>query len=65
MPRTVEAIEKLSWEDMNAIFAAHFASEIEAVTEYGGEVAVRERVAARDEEQQQLLRGALAHVEVG
>jgi hypothetical protein len=27
MPRTVEAVEKLSWDDMNKIFAAQFASE--------------------------------------
>ena len=33
LPRTAEAIEKLGWEEMKAIFAAQFASEIEAVTE--------------------------------
>ena len=33
LPRTAEAVEKLGWDDMKAIFATHFASEIAAVTE--------------------------------
>ena len=28
LPRTAEAVEKLGWDDMQAIFAAQFASEI-------------------------------------
>jgi hypothetical protein len=62
LPRTAEAIEKLAWTDMKAIFAAHFAGEIAAVTEGGGEALLRERVAALDEEQRQLLGEALAAV---
>ena len=50
---------------MKAIFAAQFASEIEAVTEDGGAVLLRERVAALDEDQRQLLREALGEVKVG
>ena len=65
LPRTADAVEKLGWDDLNAIFAAHFASEIEAVTERGGEAAVRERVAALDDDQRQLLREALDRVAVG
>jgi hypothetical protein len=59
LPRTAEAVEKLGWDDMQAIFAASFASEIEAVTERGGEAALRERVAALDDDQRELLREAL------
>ena len=41
------------------IFATHFASEIAAVTEDGGGALLRERVAALDDGQRQLLREAL------
>ena len=58
-PRSAEAVEKLSGSDMKTIFATHFAGEIEAVTE-GGDTLLRERVAALDEDQRQLLREALA-----
>jgi hypothetical protein len=64
LPRTAEAIEKLGWGEMKAIFAAQFASEIEAVTAGGGAVLLRERVAALDEDQRQLLRQALTNVAV-
>ena len=41
-----------------------FASEIAAVTEDGGEVLLRERVATLDDDQRQLLREALDEVAV-
>ena len=65
LPRSAEAVEKLTWDDMKAIFAAHFASEIAAVTKDGGDALLRERVAALDEDQRQLLREALGEVKVG
>ena len=65
MPRTAEAVEKLGWDDMNSIFAAHFVSEIEAVTMDGGGMILRERIAALGEGQQQSLREALAEVALG
>jgi hypothetical protein len=46
------------------ILATHFASEIAAVTEDGGDALLRERVAALDGEQRQLLREALDEVAV-
>ena len=64
LPRTAEAIEKLGWDDMKMIFATHFASEIAAVTEDGGDALLRERVAALDEDQRQLLREALDEVKI-
>ena len=62
LPRTAEAVEKLGWDDMNAIFAVQFAGEIAAVMERGGVALLRERVAALDGDQRQLLREALAEV---
>ena len=56
LPRTAEAVEKLGWCDMKMIFATHFASEIAAVTEDSGDALLRERVAALDDDQRQLLR---------
>jgi hypothetical protein len=64
LPRTAEAVEKLSWADLQMIFATHFADEIAAVTE-DGDALLRERVAALDREQRQLLREALEEVAVG
>ena len=59
LPRTAEAVEKLGWADMQMIFATHFASEIGAVIEAGGDALLRERVAALDQHQQRALREAL------
>jgi hypothetical protein len=63
LPRNVEAVEKLSWHDMQLIFATQFAGEIAAVTEDGDDL-LRDRVAALDEEQRQLLREALDEVRI-
>ena len=60
LPRTVEAVENLSWNDMKMIFAMQFASEIAAVNE-DGDAVLRERIAALDEDQRQLLHEALEH----
>lgn len=59
LPRTAEAVAKLSWDDLQMVFATQFASEIAAVTD-DGDALLRERVAALDEDQRQLLREALA-----
>jgi hypothetical protein len=62
LPRTAEAVEKLSWDDMQLIFASQFAREVAAVTENGGDALLRERVAALDVDQRRLLREALGEV---
>jgi hypothetical protein len=64
LPRTAEAVEKLSWNDMKLIFATQFASEIAAVTK-DEDALLRERVASLDEDQRHLLREALEEVAVG
>ena len=43
LPRTAEGVEKLSWDDLQMIFATQFASEIAVVTEGEGEAMLRER----------------------
>jgi hypothetical protein len=63
LPRTAEAVEKLGWSDMKMIFATHFASEVAAVTD-DGDALLRERVAALDESQRQLLREAMDEVKI-
>ena len=64
LPERAEAIDKLGWDEMKAIFAAQFASEIEAVTDRGGEELLRGRVAALDDEQRRLLGKLLDEVAV-
>lgn len=46
------------------IFATHFASEITAVIEDGGDALLRERVATLDKDEQRVLREALDEVAV-
>jgi hypothetical protein len=56
---SAEAVEELSWHDMQMIFATRFANEIAAVTEGGGGALLRERVGSLDMDQRQLLGEAL------
>ena len=63
LPRTAEAVEKLSWDDLQMIFATQFASEITAVAD-DGDALLLERVASLDEDQRQLLRQALDEVKL-
>jgi hypothetical protein len=63
LPRTAEAVDKLSRDEMQMIFATQFASEIAAVTA-DGDALLRERVASLDAEQRQLLREALDEVTI-
>jgi hypothetical protein len=58
LPKSAEAIEKLSWTDLQLVFATEFAGEIAAVSE-NGDALLRERVAALDDGQRRLLREAL------
>jgi hypothetical protein len=59
LPQSAEAVEKLGWDEMKAIFAAQFANEIVAVIERGGEELLRERVGALDADERAMLRTAL------
>jgi hypothetical protein len=59
MPTTVAAVEAMSWDDMQALFAAIYVDEIAAVQRDGGAALVREKVAALSEDQRGVLREAL------
>ena len=59
LPRNAVDVDKLSWDDMQMVFASHFVSEVAAVSDDGGDALLRERVAALDDGQRQMLREAL------
>jgi hypothetical protein len=58
LPRTAEELRKLSWAQMNLIFATQFATEISAVTSSGDKL-LRQRLECLNEEQRRVLRKAL------
>jgi hypothetical protein len=60
IPDSVEAIEKMPWDDMQALFAGIFVDEIAAVEERGGEALVREKLAGLSDRQRAILRRAVA-----
>jgi hypothetical protein len=59
MPTTVAAVREMSWDDMQALFAAIYVDEIAAVQRDGGAALVREKLAALSEYQRGVLREAL------
>jgi hypothetical protein len=59
MPRTVDEVRNLSWEQLEQICAALFVDEIAAVTGDGGEELLRGKVTALSEYERRLLRAAL------
>jgi hypothetical protein len=60
VPESVEAIEKMPWDDMQALFAAIYVDEILSLQDRGGEQLVREKVAGLSAEQRDILRRELA-----
>ena len=62
MPLTVAAAKEMSWDEMQAVFAAIYLDEIAAVRRDGGETVVREKVAALSDDQRLALRVALGMV---
>ena len=63
LPRTAAEVEKMSWRDMQAVFAALYVDEIAAVQRDGGTALVREKLAGLSEGGRRVLREALAAVE--
>jgi hypothetical protein len=59
MPHSVEAVQKLSWEQMQQVFAATFVDELAALDRHGGDALVRRKVAALSEGERRVLREAL------
>jgi hypothetical protein len=61
IPDSVEAIEKMSWNEMQALFASIYVDEIAAVQDRGGKALVQEKLAGLTDAQRGTLRQALAH----
>jgi hypothetical protein len=62
MPSSVTAVERMSWEEMQHVFAATYVDELRAVQRNGGPALVRERLAGLSEGERRLLREALAEL---
>jgi hypothetical protein len=58
-PTTVEEVRQMPWPEMQALFAALYVNEIEAVLASGGEALVREKLADLSVEAHRALRRAL------
>jgi hypothetical protein len=64
LPRTVEEVRALSWDQMNLIFASQFASEIASVATGDGSALLRERLGALSSDERRVLREALSDGEL-
>jgi hypothetical protein len=60
IPESAEAVEKMSWDEMEVLFAAIYVDEIAAINDGGGERLVREKLAGLSDAQRRILRRALA-----
>jgi hypothetical protein len=63
MPATVAAVSEMSWEEMQALFAATYVDEIAAVQGGGGAALVREKLLALGEGERRALRDALLELD--
>ncbi len=59
LPESAEAIENMSWEDMQLVFAAIYADEIAAVAKGRGDALLRQRLAVLTDGARNALREAL------
>jgi hypothetical protein len=59
MPTNVAAVKAMSWEQMQAVFAATYADEIYAALRDGGEALVRDKLAALSDGERRVLRNVL------
>ena len=64
LPTTAAAVQAMSWDEMQALFAAIYVDEIAAAQRQGGQALVREKLAALSEEQRQVLREAVLEPEL-
>ena len=64
MPTSVDAVKAMSWDDMQAVFAATYVDQISAIQRNGGKALVRERLAALSDGERRLLREALSEPEL-
>jgi hypothetical protein len=59
MPTNAAAVRKMSWEEVQLVFAATYADELAAAERHGGEALLREKLAALSEGERHVLREAL------
>jgi hypothetical protein len=62
LPENVDAVARMSWNDMQHLAVLLCAGEIESVLTQGGREAVRERLAEFSDSERQLLSGTLAEL---
>jgi hypothetical protein len=62
LPRTVEQVRALSWDQMTLIFASQFADEVASVTA-DADGLLRQRLAALGPDERRVLREALSEPE--
>jgi hypothetical protein len=60
VPDSVEAIEKMPWDQMQELFAAIYVDEIAVIQERGGTALLREKIVGLSAAQRDLLRRELA-----
>lgn len=60
MPSSVTAVKEMSWDELQALFAAIYVDEIAAAQRDGSDALVRAKVAALSEGERRVLREALS-----
>jgi hypothetical protein len=60
MPRTAADVQRMSWSEMQYVFALIHAGELEAATRLGGREALRVKLASLSEGERRVLRDTLA-----
>jgi hypothetical protein len=63
MPVSVAAVNAMSWDEMQALFAAIYIDEIAAVQRSGGKTFVREKLRALTKGERRVLREALLELD--
>jgi hypothetical protein len=59
VPTNAEAVKNMSWQELQALFAATYVDEIAAVQRSGGDALLRAKLAALTDGERRLLREAL------
>jgi len=60
MPASVAAVKEMSWDEMQAVFAATCADELAVAVRDGGASLLRQKLAALSDGERRVLRDALA-----
>jgi hypothetical protein len=64
LPRSVDAVGQMGWEEMQYVFATSFVNEIAAVQREGGDALLRDRLGELSEGERRVLREALRESEL-